>query len=246
MDSISNMYKKHAHLMELSGDEYFGHVNDCVIELVPLSSSRVLEVGCAEGKTLGAIKEKFRKAGKEVEVVGVEIESSAVSKAKEILDDAICMNAEEDAFDQYPEEYFDVIIIQFVLEHVVNPWSFVRKWLKYLKVGGYMIIGVPNASNYRFLLKLAVQNDFQHEPNGILDWTHLRYFTNVSINRLQTNAGLEIEKWGNDWMPRRNRALYRFLPFCKHFFPISYTTLAKKVAKVEADDYVPYLDRYTF
>ncbi|MGA9381434.1 MAG: class I SAM-dependent methyltransferase, partial [Phormidium sp.] len=188
----SAMYAKHAQLMEAQQQNYFDRPNEEVLSLIPEDVQRVLEVGCGGGATLRTLKESRLKERRICEVVGVDIEAGAISRAKKYLDAAYLMNVEEEKLTDYPPGYFDLLIMQQVLEHFVNPWATLRQWLPLVRSGGYVIIGVPNIANYRLLKRLILKDEFAYEPFGILDWTHLRFFTLTSFKELLTGAGLTI------------------------------------------------------
>lgn len=244
----SAMYAKHAQLMQAHQQNYFDLPNEEALSLIPEDVQRVLEVGCGSGTTLRTLKESRLKEGRICEVVGVDIEAGAISRAKEYLDAAYLMNVEEDELTDYPPGYFDLLIMQYVLEHCVNPWATLRQWLALLRPGGYLIAGVPNIANYKFLKRLILKDEFTYEPAGIVDWTHLRYFTRTSFNELLTGAGLTIcETLG---LPKeakvsgKFRYLVRLFPALNRFTYYAYVVLASK-EKETPEDYIPFKKTYT-
>jgi len=244
----SAMYAKHAQLMQARQQNYFDNPSEEVLSLIPEDVQRVLEVGCGGGTTLRALKENRLKEGRICEVVGVDIEAGAISRAKEYLDAAYLMNVEEDELTDYPPGYFDLLIMQYVLEHVVNPWATLRQWLPLISPGGYLIAGVPNIANYRFLKRLILKDEFAYEPAGIVEWTHLRYFTRTSFNELLTGAGLTIcESKGlvkEELMSPKFRYFVRLFPALNRFTYYAYVVLARKEKETLAD-YIPFKKTYT-
>lgn len=79
-----------------------------------------------------------------------------------------------------------------VLEHLVNPWETIRRLDSLLKPGGLLIISVPNIRNYHILVDLAFKGKFSYTESGILDRTHLRFFTRASAIELAESAGARV------------------------------------------------------
>ena len=236
----SVMYAKHAQLLGERVDEYFNVPWEEVLAIVPRDVRRALEVGCGAGATLAALKER-----QPCEVVGVEIEPAAAQRARMVLDAVYEFDAEEETLPR--DEFFDLLILNHVMEHFVNPWQTLRRWVAYVRPGGYVIVGVPNIAHYKVLGRLIFRDEFQYEPRGILDWTHLRYFTAVSIERLMGETGLTILKRerlmlvGEGW---KGRVFFGALPFLRRFFSFSTLVLARKDGD-SGPDYVPFGDTYT-
>lgn len=245
----SAMYAKHAELMQARGQNYFDIPNTEVLSVIPDNIERVLEVGCGSGATLRAIKENRAAQGKNCEVVGIDIEADSVMRGRNYLDSVYLMDAEEDELMDYPPGYFDLLIMQYVLEHVINPWATLRRWLPLVRPGGYVVIGVPNIANYKFLQRLIFHDEFTHEPAGILDWTHLRYFTASSLSKLLTDADLSIltmQGLANEAsMSYKIRYLQRIIPAVKRFTYYAYIALAQKGNSISISDYIPFQETYT-
>jgi SAM-dependent methyltransferase len=249
MSAKSAMYAKHAQLMQARSQNYFDLPNVEALSLIPEDAQRILEVGCGGGATLRALKERRTAEGRTCEVVGVDIEAEAVSRAKEYLDAVYLMDAEEEELTDYPDGYFDLLIMQYVLEHVVNPWATLRHWLQLVRPGGYIFVGVPNIANYQFLKRLILHDEFTHEPAGILDWTHLRYFTGGSLIKLLTEADLTVVKSiglpTEEQMRRKIRYFLRIFPSLKRFVYFGYIVLARKDNETSIPDYMPFEKTYT-
>jgi hypothetical protein len=78
-----------------------------------------------------------------------------------------------------------------VLEHLRDPWAALFRLRDCLKDGGTVVASIPNIANYKIIKKLLF-TDWRYEPGGILDHTHLRFFTRRSVEDLFRNAGFEI------------------------------------------------------
>ena len=168
---------------------YSSFVRFELIELIkkPLDAPlKVLEVGCSLGLTLLEIKNKFRNA----EIYGIEIDEN-VAKITKNLFPFICGNIETLDL-PYDENYFDIILFPDVLEHLVDPWETLRKMKKYLKKDGNIISSIPNIMYIQNLVDL-IRGNFNYVDAGILDKTHLRFFTLAEIQKLFDSTGYNLD-----------------------------------------------------
>lgn len=168
---------------------YSSFVRFELIELInkPLDAPlKVLEVGCSLGLTLLEIKNKFRNA----EIYGIEIDEN-VAKITKNLFPFICGNIETLDL-PYEENYFDIILFPDVLEHLVDPWETLRKMKKYLKKDGNIISSIPNIMYIENLVDL-IRGNFNYVDAGILDKTHLRFFTLGEIQKLFDSTGYNLD-----------------------------------------------------
>ncbi len=152
---------------------------------VPLGSGRVLDVGCATGDLGAALKEQ----GRAREAVGMELSSVAAALAHDRLDDVIEGDLETVEV-PYPDGSFDVLIYADVLEHLKNPWAVAARHRRLLRPGGRIVVSLPNIGHYSTLLMLLRQQ-WQYQESGIMDYTHLRFFTRPGVLDLARRAGYE-------------------------------------------------------
>jgi len=140
-----------------------------MISLIPESCQNVLDVGCAEGVTGKAIKER-RPA---VKVVGIEYDSDAANEARTVLDRVIVGDIESIEL-EYSEGPFDCILFGDILEHLLDPWSTLQKYKRLLDKNGCVVISIPNIQHYSVILDL-IKGSWSYRDRGILDITHLRF-----------------------------------------------------------------------
>jgi 2-polyprenyl-3-methyl-5-hydroxy-6-metoxy-1,4-benzoquinol methylase len=144
---------------------------------------RVLEIGCSGGGTGQLIKEQFGVAF----YAGVELMPAAAEQAATRIDWVKCDNIEDmiaqGRLGQLPEGKFDAILFLDVLEHLYNPWEVVDQMHKLLNPNGLLIGSIPNAGNLYILWKL-MRDQFEYEDEGLLDRTHLRFFTLQTIKNM--------------------------------------------------------------
>jgi len=173
-------------------DGYYGHKRTDILEHIPKDARRVLDVGCGSGVFGDALK---KERGPSVEVAGIEIDADAARKAASKLDKVIAGDVEKIAL-PFPKGYFDVIIYGDILEHLMDPWGLLKKYKDILKTGGHVIASIPNIAHYKILNGLR-NKEWRYEKAGLLDETHLRFFTINSIKRMFTEAGYRIVSISN-------------------------------------------------
>ncbi len=149
-----------------------------VFRYLPESARMILDVGCGEGGFGELIKQ-----GRDAEVWGVELDPEVAEKAKKRLDRVFVGNIETDRFD-LPEEYFDCIVLNDVLEHLYYPWDVLERLKKYLKTDGHVIASIPNIRYYVNLKKFVLKGEWEYESSGVMDRTHIRFFTLKSMRKM--------------------------------------------------------------
>lgn len=175
--------------------KYYVHVRSELFSFVPKETRRLLDVGCAEG-TFGA---GIMQARPGIEAWGVEPVQAAAARAQERLTRVICGPA-ENAIEQLPDGHFDCITFNDVLEHMVDPWSMLRGIQRKLAPDGVIVASIPNLRHFPVIQSLLVGADFRYVQEGILDRTHLRFFTRMSMRRLFEESGLSVLRMeGINW-----------------------------------------------
>ncbi len=177
-----------------------------LIRLIPPQAENILEVGCAGGMTGKALREKGFK-----EIIGIEINEEVVQTGRSYYDQLIIGDVEEVHL-PFEKEHFDCILYGDVLEHLMDPWQVLKKHHTFLKKGGIIICSIPNIRHYRIIKKLFFNGKWEYTEDGIMDKTHLRFFTLDSIRRMLGEAGFEIKRItksssGAYWLKLLNRLL---------------------------------------
>lgn len=166
-----------------------------MLDFVPIAAKRILDVGCHMGAFGRALKNR-----ENVEVWGVEPSPHTAEIASQQLDRVINGYFSEDI--DLPEQYFDVIVFNDVLEHMEDPWKAIALAKAKLVDGGQIVASLPNLRHIENLIHLLKEGDFQYEVAGIRDKTHLRFFTKASIPRLFSEIDFQIvrvEGINEDW-----------------------------------------------
>lgn len=162
-----------------------------LIEAVPETSLRILDVGCGGGALMGRIKGLYPKA----EVYGIELVPE-VAEIASLMGTVLCGDIEHMEI-LWDEEYFDYIIFGDILEHLVDPQNVLKRIKRYLKPGGHIIVSMPNLKHFSVLLPLLKWDVFPYGDSGILDRTHVKLYTGTEIRKLITRSGYVVEKMGS-------------------------------------------------
>ncbi len=179
--------------------QYFRNIRDDIVSLVPREANDILEIGCAAGMTGNKLKQK-----QGVYVAGVELDHRAAVDAKKVLDDVIEGNIETLEL-PFEEKRFDCILFADVLEHLVDPLEVLKKTRKFLKTNGTIIASIPNVQ-YLGLVSQLVEGNWTYQDEGILDRTHLRFFTYHEIIKLFDEAGYIISSVNETLDPQYKNA----------------------------------------
>lgn len=164
-----------------------------MLEFIPAGASRLLEVGCGEGAFAGHLKTVRAEQDAPVEVWGVEQDESAAGKAAAVLDHVLQGDVAQVLAD-LPPRHFDCLILNDVIEHVPDPGNLLRSLHPVLKPGGHLVASIPNVRYFFNVVDLAVHGRWHYTDEGILDRTHLRFFTRSSMISLLTDCGYEVER----------------------------------------------------
>ncbi|CAM4433608.1 class I SAM-dependent methyltransferase [Flavobacterium terrigena] len=173
--------------------DYYSNIRLDLVQFISNESNlKIMEIGAAYGETLFYLKEN----GIASEAVGVDLFEDKINPQNyKPLDNFIFGNIEEIHLEQYVN-YFDVIFLPDVLEHLLEPKNVLNKISQYLKNDGKIIISMPNIRHYSAINKIFFKGDFSYEESGIFDYTHLRFYCRKNIIQLieQSNYKVIIEQ----------------------------------------------------
>ena len=166
---------------------YFHNQRREMLKYIPDNAKRILEVGCGAGQFCSTMKREDR------EIWGVEMNEEAAQKATEVCT-FVLIGDFDTVFEQLPKNHFDCVIFNDVLEHMYSPWDTIRLVKSLLSDDGVLVSSIPN---FRYISNLITEILFQGEfeykaVGGILDDTHIRFFTTKSIRRMFKEQGYEV------------------------------------------------------
>lgn len=169
-------------------EKYFVEFREEIIPLLPESCEKLLDIGCGSGETSATLK----KLGKAKWICGVEYNAKAAAVARTRLDYVVEGDVEKLAL-EFPPETFDAILTLDILEHLVDPWTILEKLSRLLKPGGVIIASIPNVRHISVVIPLLLLDDWRYQEEGLLDSTHIRFFTQKTAIKLMTSTGLKVE-----------------------------------------------------
>jgi 2-polyprenyl-3-methyl-5-hydroxy-6-metoxy-1,4-benzoquinol methylase len=211
---------------------YYEHprpdISDLVRRYSPNPLPRVLDLGCATGLLGEALKAR----GRASTVDGIELSRSAALEAKERLDHVWVVDLSRFDLNQIEARY-DIVIAADVLEHLPDPWKTLRQLASILAVEGRVIASIPNVRYWKVIADLVLRGEFRYVDAGVLDRTHLRFFTRKTIARLFVECGYSIQYLGPKDIVRRGwrRVLMRVAGDFAH---VQYHVVACHASRREA------------
>jgi len=169
----------------MTTEEYFTHSRPEVRALIPVGARVVVDVGCGAGAMGAALKAE--RPG--VEVRGIEPNAEAAARARPVLDDVATGSGEGSMPVGWPMP--DCVVLADVLEHMLDPWKALRHWRSRLGPGGSAVVSLPNIGHWSVLEALS-QGRWDYAEDGLLDRTHLRFFTRATAIEMLEEAGFEV------------------------------------------------------
>ncbi len=184
------MNKDNNIISEEYNTSYIG-VRPDILSLIRPDIKNLLDIGCSNG-TLGlSIKNKY----KSLEITGIEFDINMASIAEQKLDKVYVANLNNiNIIELLANKKFDCIIMADILEHLINPWEFIKQITNLLADNGMIITSIPNVRHISTILTLIFKGEWPYRKRGIHDITHLRFFTRSNIIDMFNKAGLKIIK----------------------------------------------------
>jgi 2-polyprenyl-3-methyl-5-hydroxy-6-metoxy-1,4-benzoquinol methylase len=173
---------------DIKPELYYEEIREEMLQYVPQHAKYILEIGCGQGKFGSALKKR-----NQAEVWGIELDQASADVAKQKLD-RILVGDIFKLIDELPDNYFDTIVCNDVLEHLLDPYSVLERLKSKLKVNGLVVSSIPNIRYFRALIEIVWKQQWQYTDKGTFDRTHLRFFTKKSIADMYMKAGYKILK----------------------------------------------------
>ena len=171
-----------------SQENYYKYERKEMLPFVPEQCQKVLEVGCGEGSFSSLLKMRGAQ-----EVWGVELDAEAGKIATSRLDKVLIGDIVA-CLQELPENYFDCIIFNDVLEHIIDPEELLLLINPLIVKNGFIVASIPNVRYIKNLIELIIKKDWEYKDEGILDRTHLRFFTKKSIVRMFDKLPYQLVK----------------------------------------------------
>jgi SAM-dependent methyltransferase/glycosyltransferase involved in cell wall biosynthesis len=161
--------------------------NADLLDRIPLDARTVLDVGCGTG----ALGVAYRQRNPRALLLGIDKDPAAAEVAALRLDQVAAVDVERDPLPFQLEAGIDCVVYGDVLEHLEAPWQVLRRHIEVLSDNGMILICVPNVEHWSFAARL-LHGSWDYEPSGLLDETHLRWFSLESMRGLLVEAGLSL------------------------------------------------------
>lgn len=160
-----------------------------MLPFIPESAKDFLEIGCGAG-TFGSLLQQ-RIGG--AHVIGVEAHPVAAGEARKRLA-AVIEGPIEEALTTIPDGSIDCVVCNDVLEHLVDPWTVLKSLRAKLRPGGKVVSSIPNVRHFPVFKSYFLDGDWRYAEDGVLDRTHVRFFTQQSIRRMYEECGYRVDR----------------------------------------------------
>ncbi|MCI4678832.1 methyltransferase domain-containing protein [Rhodoblastus acidophilus] len=180
--------------------------NGDLLSFMPPDCNRVVEVGCSTG----ALARAYLKVNSNCHYAGVEIDPNYAEAARKICAEAVVGDVETMPGETFERLFAcDCAVFGDTLEHLRDPWDVLRRIRPLLRPGGRVVACIPNAQHWSVQLRLAC-GLFRYEDAGLLDRTHLRWFTRITALEMFQSCGYRVIDGKPRIFPEAERE--RFLP----------------------------------
>jgi len=170
-----------------AGDDYYVQDKTFILPLIPDGPNVIMDVGCGAGR----LGQRLLELGKAVEMVGIEVFEPAAREAMKCYRMVHIGDVETLKLDY--AQYFDVAVCGDILEHLKEPRQVIDQIYQWLKPRGLIVCSVPNVRYWRVWQDVIFRGEWKYAAEGIMDQTHLRFFTRRSFRRMLTDASFVIQ-----------------------------------------------------
>ncbi len=170
----------------MGSERYYAGQRSEMAQFLPRHYRTVLEIGCGEGGFAASLDPGCERWGVERHAPSAGIASRRMHR--------VLVGGYVEVQGGLPDGYFDLVICNDVIEHMPDHDAFLASVKRKLKDGGTLVASIPNMRYYYCLRELLLHKDWVYRDHGVMDRTHLRFFTERSIRRTMAENGFEIEK----------------------------------------------------
>ncbi len=166
--------------------------NAALLQMLPAGLSHVVDVGCMRG----ALARAYREKNPDSHWTGIDIMPDNAEAARKYCQETLCCNIENlsDAeFSRFNKA--QAWIFGDTLEHLLEPGALLARIRSIIPADGMIITSIPNAQNWNVQMRLN-NGQFRYEESGLLDRSHIRFFTRITILEMFQQAGYRVETMG--------------------------------------------------
>ena len=210
-------------------DNYYSLPRLDILSLINDKHKKILEIGCAFGELGKSIKRHFP----EVIIDGIELNPDSRDFLLDNYNNVTIGNIEDLDISKIDKGY-DLIIFADVLEHLYDPWRILNLLREKLSENGNVIVSVPNLRSSGILFNLIIRGRFKYAESGLMDRTHIRWFTRHEINQALDDAGFQVLLTNvnyNVYSPLKKFLIYPLKLLIKDFDVCQFILLANRKVK---------------
>lgn len=168
-------------------ENYFENTRPEMQLYIPATAQRMLEVGCGNAAFAASVKRS-----RPLHVTAIEGYAPAAEAAQSRVDRLLAMPL-EDALPLLDGERFDCIVMNDVLEHLVDPWAALKSLRPLLSPSGVVVASIPNVRYFSVFKEYLLEGQWKYQRDGVMDRTHLRFFTRKSMVDLFQDSGYTMQ-----------------------------------------------------
>ena len=167
---------------------YSNQGNPPLIDLLAKGCNRLLDIGCGAGDNAALITSSYP----ECDVFGISHSAAEAELAERHMNRCWVFDIEGEFPEDLANQSFDALMFSHVLEHLRDPALVLARFLGMLCSGGQVLIAVPNVLSWRMRVQFLL-GDFHYESAGVLDDTHLRFFTYLTADQYLLSKAPHLE-----------------------------------------------------
>jgi 2-polyprenyl-3-methyl-5-hydroxy-6-metoxy-1,4-benzoquinol methylase len=162
---------------------------DDLLPHLPPRIGTVLDIGCGGG----AFGRSLKAAQPDAVLIGVEPDPLAAERARAEAYQYVATGFFPEVLEDLPHRAYDAICFMDVLEHMPDPHAALRAAAEVLAPGGVIYASIPNVRHLSVWWPLVHRGDWTYTDTGLMDRTHIRWFTESSIRRMFEESGLQVQ-----------------------------------------------------
>jgi O-antigen biosynthesis protein len=193
------VWETHLNVESADQTQYHNYLNPQLADVFDHAPKLMLDVGCAAGLFGAFVKERHPGA----RVVGIELNRAAAATARERIDYVFEEKLEDIDLAQagIAPGSIDTVVVADVLEHMYDPWRVMQGLKPHLAPNAQIIASIPNTRHLGLVLDLMDRGQWRYAERGLLDITHIRFFTLAQIHQFFTETGYKVDRVAHNLDP---------------------------------------------